>query len=376
MPPYPVPITIFGAGLSGLTLGFCLNRRGIPAIIYERATSSPQYNYGITLHASAYRSLLGLLQMDEVTFRKKLAVDSVQGGTGNLGKCMQNDAFRCHRGRLESLLRNELVISWGKRLKDVQFEEQSKDLTAHFEDGSNLRTETLIGCDGVHSMVRQSLCSSMKINVLPFVVFNGRRRISIDEYKVSMQHFMQDSVLIETHKGDVRLEISVNDFAESHVDLRYTYSRPARTIGDPLHLPDRPIGKAADIPNEFYDELVALRDRESPFKTIFDAGKVREDRVLHWLMRSVEPDLCEAKALASHGMVLVGDAIHATPILGGMGANMAIEDGIELAEHIAINGTGGGWTEFMDLKYHRWMDLVKSSERGIGEMHLPNAPRL
>lgn len=44
-------------------------------------------------------------------------------------------------------------------------------------------------------------------------------------------------------------------------------------------------------------------------------------------------DPSEVQRLAKHGAVLIGDAVHATPIPGGEGANMAIRDGIDLAQH-------------------------------------------
>ncbi|MCJ1443341.1 MAG: hypothetical protein MMC23_003839 [Stictis urceolatum] len=308
--------------------------------------------------------------MDETTFREKLAVNSQQGGTGSLGGSdpSQADTFRCHRGRLEALLGNGLSINWDKRLKEVQLPVQSKELTALFDDGSSLRPVCLIGCDGPHSMTRSSLTSAMKLEVLPYVVFNGKRRIPRTEYADTMHKYMQDSVLIETRKGDIRLEISINEFAGSHVDLSYVYSRPAKQNGDPLHKPDRPVPGATDIPEELYEELDALQDLEAPFKDVFDSEKVRDDRLLHWLMRTMEPDGNEAKRLADSGVVLIGDAVHAEPILGGEGANIAINDGIDLAEHIAAYGVGS-FEWFSKSKYNTWKTSVENSKKQISEIH-------
>lgn len=153
----------------------------------------------------------------------------------------------------------------------------------------------------------------------------------------TINDYMQNHVLAQAHKGETLLEISVNDISGSHVHLSATYSRPAKKNNDPLHKPDRPIPGAADIPEEFYEKLAALQDLKLPFKVIFDAEALRGDRVLHWLMRTLMPDPSEAQRLAKHDVVLIGDAAHATPILGGEGANMAIRDGIDLAQHIATH---------------------------------------
>ena len=365
------PIAIIGAGLSGLTLGLCLKHRGIAAVVYDRATSPTRHNHGVVLHASTYRPLLEILNIDETAFREKLAIILPQGDRGSLSRTnnsLPTDAFRCHRGRLEALLGKDLSISWGKRLKDLQLISQFKELTATFDDGYTLKTKCLIGCDGPHSMTRQIMSSRMKLQVLPYVVFNGNRLISITEYMENMHDYMQNSVHTQVHIGDILLEISVNDISKSHVDLSYTYSRLARENIDPLHKPDRLIVHAIDVPEEFYDELEALQGLEPPFKAIFDAEKVRGDRVLHWLMRTLMPDPGEAKRLAKYDVILIGDAVHATPILGGEGANMAIRDGIDLAHHIVVHGVDA-FEAFSNLKFELWKQSVNTSKRTIENMH-------
>ena len=208
----------------------------------------------------------------------------------------------------------------------------------------------------------------MKLQVLPYVVFNGKRLISTTEYMETMHDYMQNSILTQVHIGDILLEISVNDISESHVDLGYTYSRLAKENNDPLHKPDRLILHAIDIPEEFYEELGALQDLEPPFKAIFDAEKVRGDRVLHWLMRTLMPDAGEAQRLAKHDVILIGDAVHATPILGGEGANMAIRDGIDLAHHIAMHGVDA-LEAFSNSRFEVWKKSVDNSKRMIENMH-------
>lgn len=307
--------------------------------------------------------------MDDPAFREKLAVDSQNGGSGRLSAHVSpQNSFRCHRGRLEALLGQSQNISWDKSLKDINITAQSKRVTAQFEDGISIDSECIIGCDGPHSRTRQSLADEMKLKVLPYAVFNGRRRLSSAEYINNLQAYLQDSVLLKTRVGDILLEISLSDDTGSQVDVSYTYSRPARDDNDTLHKPDRAIAGATEIPEEFFRELDALGDLQTPFAYIFDADNVRDDRVLHWLMRSIMPNLKEVEQFAERGVVLIGDAAHATPILGGEGANMAIQDGIALAEHIAAHGIHD-LKRFVSERCERWKIAVEESEARIFEMH-------
>ena len=77
-------ISIVGAGIGGLTLGRCLLQRGIRAVLYEKASSSSRHTYAITLQPSSYRPLLKVLNVDEATFKARVAVDAGIGGSGNI----------------------------------------------------------------------------------------------------------------------------------------------------------------------------------------------------------------------------------------------------------------------------------------------------
>ena len=150
---------------------------------------------------------------------------------------------------------------------------------------------------------------------------------------------MKGQNVIERQKNGIVLNVSVNDNAGDLVCISWVYSRASRGPDDPLYRPDRPISGATDIPEEFYLEIDCLEDLGQPFKEVFDQEKLRMDRVLSWLMRTVEVDLSDLQELAKKGVYFMGDAVHAQPILGGEGANAAIRDGIDLAEQTANYGT-------------------------------------
>lgn len=366
------PLTIVGAGLAGLTLGRCLRYHGIAALILEKASSVPRCHYAITLHPWAIQPLLKVLQMDDNTFRNTLSVDASRPGTGKIaqdtlasGIETDHGTFRCHRGKLEELLREGQDIRWEQTVRDVKMSPQG--IRVLLKDERALEAEILIGTDGVHSQVRKSLLPSIKLKVLPFVVFNGKRRLSNDEYQARIAPAMGNRTILQSRHNDVVLEISIIESTPDHVDISYTYSRPAHK-NDPLHKPDRLSTGATDIPEAFYTELQEHEPLSPPFEIIFDTSKVRNDRILHWLMRSTLAKPAEVGNLAGQGVLLMGDAVHTMPILGGEGANTAIKDGVDLAEHIARHGVRS-LRSFANARYEAWRHGVEESEKRLAGMH-------
>jgi 2-polyprenyl-6-methoxyphenol hydroxylase-like FAD-dependent oxidoreductase len=367
------PIRIIGAGIGGLTLGRSLLKHGIPAVLYERTSSPPRHGYGITLHLSSYRSLLDVLGLDESTFRRRVAVDGFLGGDGfiNLKAIaypgqIDSTSFRAHRGKLERLLREGLDVQWESALEKVVA--TTSGATIRLQSGQELEGQCVVSVDGPHSNVRQSLSPDTPLKVLPYVAFNGKRQVKRALFDSLYAPAMKYSNLIELKQTNVFLTVSINEQQGDLVSINWVYSRPARGHQDPLHRPNRPVSGATDIPDEFFEEIEALRDLDQPFKEVFDAEKLKRERVLHWLMRTVLVSLQDLQRLAERGMFFMGDAVHAEPILGGEGANNAIKDGHELAECIAASGLDGipAW---YNRRYLIWESSMRKSENAIATMH-------
>ncbi|KAI0885924.1 FAD/NAD(P)-binding domain-containing protein [Annulohypoxylon maeteangense] len=368
------PIRIIGAGIGGLTLGRCLLKHGVPAVLYERMPSTPRHGYGITLHASSYRPLLEVLGLDEWTFRRRIAVDGSVGGSGNIdpellvypGKIDPSSSFRAHREKLEKLLRQGLDVQWENALEKV--EETPSGVALCLQSTQKLESTCVIGVDGPHSNTRKSLSPNTPLKVLPYVAFNGKRHVKRALFDEVYAPAIRGSNLVETRLGDVVLTVFVNEKQADAVNVGWTYSRPARGSTDMLHKPNRPVSGATDIPEEFFQEIEALQELRQPFKEIFDAEKLRMERVLHWLMRTVLVSHQELCTFVGKGVFFMGDSVHAEPILGGEGAENAIIDGIELAKCISTHGPAGirAW---YDSRYPTWESSVKESERAIEKMH-------
>ena len=86
-------------------------------------------------------------------------------------------------------------------------------------------------------------------------------------------------------------------------------------------------------------------------------------------MRTTNVPVTELKKVASEkGVLFIGDAVHAQPILGGNGYNDALRDGVELGEVIAKEGVEGV-VSWYNRVGGRWRDGVTKSEQAIKEMH-------
>jgi 2-polyprenyl-6-methoxyphenol hydroxylase-like FAD-dependent oxidoreductase len=367
------PVRIIGAGIGGLTLGRCLLKHGVPAVLYERMPSTPRHCYGVTLHAPSYMPLLDILGLDEFTFRRRIAVDGSLGGNGNIepksmiypGK-IDSTSFRAHREKLEKLLREGLDVQWEHSLEKV--EETSSGMALCLQNGQRLESSFVVGADGPHSNTRKSLSPDTPLSVLPYVAFNGKRRVKRVLFDSIYAPAFKDSNVLEMRIDDLVLNLSVNEQQADVVNVSWIFSRPARGSTDPLYKPNRPVSGATDIPEEFFDEVEALSGLSQPFKEVFDVEKLRMERILHWLMRTVLVKQQELYALAKKGIFFMGDAVHAEAILGGEGANNAITDAIELANCISASGPSGvlSWYE---SRYPVWERSIRKSQNAITMMH-------
>ena len=381
------PIHIIGAGIGGLTLARCFKNRGIQAIIFEKNPSPAHHNYGISLQPWATKLLTTVLGIDESTFACRVAVDGLKGGMGQVYPSHVSglgsskgvpELLRAHRGRLEGLLREQLDVKWGHVLEEI--ETSSTAHTLSFKDREKVDCNLVVDTSGVHSLIRKSLLPEVQLNVLPYVVFRGTRRIDGTEFKEIYEGHFKGGNVIEIKQGDTLLQIFINDYVQDSeaVDISYIFSRAARSESDdPLHRPDRALNQASDISEAFFAEVSKLRDLEQPFKDAFDEEKVRKGRTLHWLMRDVLVEKYELVRLANerNGVFFIGDAAHALPILGGEGACLAVRDAVELAGFIE-DGSGSCGELIADARtfygsvFGDWEERNRMSEERLRQMHV------
>jgi 2-polyprenyl-6-methoxyphenol hydroxylase-like FAD-dependent oxidoreductase len=371
-----------GAGLSGLTLARSLKYRGLSATIYERDTAqrfASRHGYGITLWA--YQPLINILGYnDSRELQSRVAVDAEIGGTGHIGDghaSLSVRPFRANRQRLERVLSDGLDIRWGHKLQSIRSdaaETSGKAVQLRFENAHEVDANLVIGADGVHSQVRKIVAPSARFDILPYAVYNGKRKVPRSTFEQDFAPHLGASTTAEQNIGDVTLKLSIDEYKGEQVYISYTYSRPSRAE-DQLFRPERPMSGAEDIPSALFDEVRSLRDLKKPFDSVFRADQMKNDRLLNWLMRSVAVYSAELDRVAEQGIILLGDSIHGGPILGGDGANVAIEDAVELAKCLETSNSVD-MTEFYSTRTQRWTKYLRESGDRLADMHLQPASRL
>ena len=164
-------ILVIGAGIGGLTLALELHRRGFACRVFESAPEIKAVGVGINLlpHATKALGELGL-----VPALQKLAVETAEAAFFNrfgqliyrepLGKRAGYEwpQLSIHRGDLQTVLLDAVRERLGEERLCLGyhcsgFEQDERSVTAHFKNRAPMAGAALIGCDGIHSVIRAQL---------------------------------------------------------------------------------------------------------------------------------------------------------------------------------------------------------------------------
>ncbi|QIW94521.1 hypothetical protein AMS68_000039 [Peltaster fructicola] len=356
-------VSIIGAGIAGLVLGQCLRRRSIPATIFEKSKQIPALqNFGITLQNHVGQRLVQELDLDETAFINDNAVHS---------KSDPNGPLRVNRSAFLRTLAKDLDIKWDHKLTGLSRGTRHKLEFEHDGAKQTYEAELVFVTDGVHSAARNSLNikkDAFHLEVLPFVVYNGKRRFSKEKLPADLEGCLSPNGISHL-VNSVLLQITSGYSTREELAINYTLSRPAESSDDELL--GRSNADAESLARRFLDEASQLPDLQEPFKSVFDPVVMKDDRLLHWLMRSALIDSSTAEELVHKGVVLLGDAASPQPILGGYGANAAIMDAFAIAKATDPSGSVN-IAAYRDL-HAQWKTWKADAEQAIGDMHRPSA---
>jgi salicylate hydroxylase len=176
---------IVGSGVGGLATALALQRKGIQVKVYERDESfdSRSQGYSLTLQQGlqALEQLGVGKQVRSACGRCKISAHQILKSNGET-MIIFDRKYRTKKSKgnlpiprqqLRKVLHDALLpdtIQWSKQL--TSFEVTENNVKCKFSDGEVVVGEALIGCDGIHSLVRKELIGD-PIQYLGVVAING-----------------------------------------------------------------------------------------------------------------------------------------------------------------------------------------------------------
>jgi len=319
-----IPIAIIGAGIGGLATAHALGQQGIVAHVFEQAPGFKRIGAGIQMGPNATRVLhgFGLAEhLKQSSFEPKTNLNRIwdTGEVSNefplLGHASEKYGtpfYALHRGDLHAALCRlvpESQIHLGKKL--ISWEQESSHVLLKFEDGTLVRANAVIGADGVHSLIRDTLLGPEEPR------FTG---------KIAYRTTYPSSRLKGVDIGQSRTKWWGVD---RHIVIYYVTRQQ-----DEIYFVTSQPEDASWTTKESWSakgELSALRQAYAGFHPDVQAVLEACPEVYKWALYERDPldKWCEGSVL------LMGDACHPMTPYMAQGAAMALEDSVVLARVLA-----------------------------------------
>ena len=180
---------VIGAGLGGLTAAACLRRAGFDVSVFEQASTLGEVGAGVQIGPNAVRVLrqIGLGDGFEAVAVRPDSLDVRDWKTAEILNTITLGAayeeryglpyYHVHRADLHGLLVSayESVSEEGVHLNAecVGVEERADGVEVSFADGRTAFGDVVIGADGIHSKVRETLFGPDNPRFTGMVAFRG-----------------------------------------------------------------------------------------------------------------------------------------------------------------------------------------------------------
>ena len=344
---------VIGGGMGGLTAALALLREGVDVEVHEQASVLREVGAGLTLSRSAMKGLASLGLLDAIVSASQVSagIPFLHYRTGELlwGAAAPSAVDDPHvsrhifRADLQELLARELAtrapdaLQLGHALVGVSNDDDG--VVAAFADGSTARGDVLIGADGLHSAVRGTRWSTAAptftgqvawrflvdaddakpfMGTGPAAVFLGPDR-TVNRYLIRQGRILNCVAIVRT---------------PGWTDEGWS------TRGDPAEL------------------AAAFADWHPDVRGLMTLA--RPERLFKWAL-GVHPPL---PTWIDGSMALLGDAAHPMLPFLGMGAAMAIEDGIVLGRAFGLHAdSASALRAYEAARRPRTIALADASER-------------
>ncbi len=321
-------ISIVGAGLGGLTAAASLLKRGHGIRVYEQAPVLGEVGAGIQMSANALKVLddLGLRPAIEPSAVRPQAFDFRRFDSGELlhriplGKQHEErhgaPYFQIHRSDLHNALSAAVVALDPEAIvldaRATHVAEDAEGVEVHFADGSTVRSDLLVGADGIKSVVRRHVIGADQ------PVFTGQ---------VAWRCVVPISRIAPELRTDTVSTIWCGP--DNHAVTYYLRNGELLNFVGCVVRPDEEESWNARRP---WTELDADYAGWHPMvRAVID--NVDKDQCFRWALNNRKPSM----VWSSPRVTMLGDAVHATLPYMAQGAAMAIEDAAVLARALSLD---------------------------------------
>ncbi|KAK8015299.1 FAD binding domain protein [Apiospora arundinis] len=325
-------VIIVGAGVSGLILAHALHRADIDYVVLDKHPVAPAWGISISMYPNGMRILdqLGLYDVLD-TKRAEMYDFHLRGSDGNtydtypfLKECSDSGGYvaitmerRVFLQTIYDELPDKSKVIEGARVSDIVEDESRVQVV--LANGTVHEGDIVVGCDGVHSAVRE-------------LMWARAHRLSPGLVTVAEKQRMTASYVcligIAPYQEGVG---AVSVSSVSYAGFSFLFLTQPDAIYFLVHI-KRPGNKTAKYPNRlrFTDadvEAEASKYLDCPVSETLVFGDL-------WRTRTRGQLVALEEGVLSRWTVLCGDSAHKVTPNAGFGGNLAIEGAVALANEI------------------------------------------
>ncbi len=360
--PNNMKVAVVGGGIGGLTAALALLRRGFDVTVYEQAPELREVGAGVQVSANGTRILFALGLEAEI-----MAVASEATGkeirlwnTGQTWKLFDLGPLSVERYGFPyiTIHRNDLhqALAAGVRrirpdaivlgMRCLGVDQDAGGATLRFADGTTVRSDIVVGADGVHSKVRESLFGPDEPKFSGIVAWRGvipAERLAARLLRPVGTNWIGPGghvIHYLLRRGELMNYVSVVERDNWQVESWSV----AGTVEECL----------ADYAGWHDDVHTLIKSVDTPYK---------------WALMLREP----MDEWSQGRVTLLGDACHPTLPFLAQGAVMAIEDGYVLARALAgrEGDYQGAFADYEGARKERTTRIVRGAAANAERFHNP-----
>jgi 2-polyprenyl-6-methoxyphenol hydroxylase-like FAD-dependent oxidoreductase len=318
-------IAIIGAGLGGLSLARMLHVKGLQATVFDKDRDGSERSIGGSLDMHEDSGLYAIQKAELFDRFQQLARYEDQGMRifNREGEMLleANDGNRpeIDRGQLREMLLDSIPsewLRWSHELEEVQ-EASDGAFDLLFRGGQKEQADFVVGADGVRSNVRPSL-TDIKPHYSGLTFFELEIK-NVDKDHPEVARFISHGLMMAMAEEKL---ISAQRNASGHVRV---YAA--------LFVPEDGRTKSGNPTVKPKDRSEILEQYAGWNKKLVHLFESAGDSVRPWPIYILPVG---DSWIHKPGITAIGDAAHAMPPAGD-GANLAMRDGVDLADAFAAN---------------------------------------